>query len=87
MSDERERQLREVQAYFRLPSIGLVEKDLEVVRAIAHRTASLATLKKARRRHLKLLNQIASVISQKCDIVTLGREQELVHLLNRVWKG
>ena len=35
MSDEQERQLREVQAYFRLPSIGLVEKDLEVVRAIA----------------------------------------------------
>ena len=35
MNDERERQLREVQAYFRLPSIGLVEKDLEVVRAIA----------------------------------------------------
>jgi predicted nucleotidyltransferase component of viral defense system len=35
LSDERERQLREVQAYFRLPSIGLVEKDLEVVRAIA----------------------------------------------------
>ena len=35
MNDERERQLCEVQAYFRLPSIGLVEKDLEVVRAIA----------------------------------------------------
>jgi len=35
LNDERERQLREVQAYFRLPSIGLVEKDLEVVRAIA----------------------------------------------------
>jgi len=30
-----ERELREVQAYFRLPSIGLVEKDLYVVRAIA----------------------------------------------------
>jgi predicted nucleotidyltransferase component of viral defense system len=35
LNDEQERQLREVQAYFRLPSIGLVEKDLEVVRAIA----------------------------------------------------
>jgi predicted nucleotidyltransferase component of viral defense system len=35
LSDERARQLREVQAFFRLPSIGLVEKDLEVVRAIA----------------------------------------------------
>lgn len=30
-----ERELREVQAYFRLPSVGLVEKDLHVVRAIA----------------------------------------------------
>ncbi len=35
MNDERARQLREVQAFFRLPSIGLVEKDVEVVRAIA----------------------------------------------------
>ena len=30
-----ERELREVQTFFRLPSIGLVEKDLHVVRAIA----------------------------------------------------
>ena len=30
-----ERELREVQAHFRLPSVGLVEKDLHVVRAIA----------------------------------------------------
>ncbi len=30
-----ERKLREVQAFFRLPSIGLVEKDLHVVRAIS----------------------------------------------------
>lgn len=30
-----QRDLREVQAYFRLPSVGLVEKDLHVVRAIA----------------------------------------------------
>ncbi len=30
-----ERELREVQAFFRLPSVGLVEKDLYVVRAIA----------------------------------------------------
>jgi hypothetical protein len=29
------RELREVQAFFRLPSVGLVEKDLDVVRAIA----------------------------------------------------
>lgn len=35
MSDERLRELREVQAYFRLPGIGLVEKDLHVVRAVA----------------------------------------------------
>ena len=35
MSDETLRELREVQAYFRLPSVGLVEKDLHVVRAIA----------------------------------------------------
>ena len=31
---EAERELREVQAHFRLPSVGLVEKDLHVVRAI-----------------------------------------------------
>jgi hypothetical protein len=30
-----ERELREVQAFFRLPSVGLVEKDLHVVRAIS----------------------------------------------------
>ncbi len=35
MSDDAQRELREVQAYFRLPGIGLVEKDLHVVRAIA----------------------------------------------------
>jgi hypothetical protein len=32
---ETERTFREVQAYFRLPGVGLVEKDLQVVRAIA----------------------------------------------------
>ncbi len=32
---EAERELREVQAHFRLPSVGLVEKDMHVVRAIA----------------------------------------------------
>ena len=35
MSDDAQRELREVQAYFRLPGLGLVEKDLHVVRAIA----------------------------------------------------
>ena len=35
MSDDAQRELREVQAHFRLPSVGLVEKDLQVVRAIA----------------------------------------------------
>ena len=40
MSAETQRQFREVQAFFRLPSIALVEKDLHVVRAIA----ALATL-------------------------------------------
>ena len=35
MSAETQRQFREVQAYFRLPSIALVEKDLHVVRADA----------------------------------------------------
>lgn len=35
MSDDALRELLEVQAYFRLPSVGLVEKDLRVVRAIA----------------------------------------------------
>ncbi|HTV70690.1 MAG TPA: nucleotidyl transferase AbiEii/AbiGii toxin family protein [Rhizobiaceae bacterium] len=35
MSDETIRELREVQSYFRLPSVGLVEKDLHVVKAIA----------------------------------------------------
>lgn len=39
MSDEAQREFREVQAFFRLPSIGLVEKDLHVVRAIAALTA------------------------------------------------
>jgi hypothetical protein len=35
LSDDTQRELREVQAYFRLPGLGLVEKDLHVVRAIA----------------------------------------------------
>ena len=35
MSDDALRELREVQEHFRLPSIGLVEKDLYVVKAIA----------------------------------------------------
>jgi hypothetical protein len=35
LSDDAQRELREVQAHFRLPSVGLVEKDLHVVRAIA----------------------------------------------------
>jgi len=35
LSDERLRELLEVQAHFRLPSVALVEKDLHVVRAIA----------------------------------------------------
>ena len=35
MSDDAQRQFREVQTYFRLPSVALVEKDLHVVRAIA----------------------------------------------------
>jgi hypothetical protein len=43
LSDENSRELREVQAYFRLPSIGLVEKDLHVVRAIAALAALDAT--------------------------------------------
>lgn len=43
MSDERLRELLEVQAYFRLPSVGLVEKDLHVVRAIAALAAIDAT--------------------------------------------
>jgi hypothetical protein len=40
LSDESLRELREVQEHFRLPSIGLVEKDLYVVKAIA----ALATI-------------------------------------------
>jgi len=35
LSDEALRELLEVQAHFRLPSVALVEKDLHVVRAIA----------------------------------------------------
>ena len=35
MSDDASRELREVQAHFRLPGVGLVEKDLHVVNAIA----------------------------------------------------
>jgi Nucleotidyl transferase AbiEii toxin, Type IV TA system len=35
LSDDTQRELREVQAYSRLPGVGLVEKDLHVVRAIA----------------------------------------------------
>ena len=34
MNDEAQRELREVQTLFRLPSVGLVEKDVHVVRAI-----------------------------------------------------
>ncbi len=34
MSDDAQREFREVQAFFRLPSVGLVEKDVHVVRAI-----------------------------------------------------
>jgi len=34
LSDEAQRQLLEVQAFFRLPSVALVEKDVHVVRAI-----------------------------------------------------
>ena len=34
MSDDGQREFREVQAFFRLPSVGLVEKDVHVVRAI-----------------------------------------------------
>jgi len=34
LSDDALRQLLEVQAHFRLPSVGLVEKDIHVVRAI-----------------------------------------------------
>ena len=33
LNDEAQREFREVQAAFRLPSIGLVEKDFHVVRA------------------------------------------------------
>lgn len=43
MSDETLRELLEVQAHFRLPSVALVEKDLHVVRAIAALTAIDAT--------------------------------------------
>jgi hypothetical protein len=34
LSDDAQRELREVQEHFRLPSVGLVEKDLYVVKAI-----------------------------------------------------
>ena len=40
MSDESLRELLEVQAHFRLPSVALVEKDLYVVRAIVALTAT-----------------------------------------------
>ena len=43
MSDDAQRELREVQEHFRLPSIGLVEKDLYVVKAIAALAAIDAT--------------------------------------------
>jgi hypothetical protein len=43
LSDEGLRELREVQAFFRLPSVDLVEKDLYVVRAIAALAAVDAT--------------------------------------------
>ncbi len=35
MSDDHKRELREVQEHFRLPDIGLVEKDRRIVRTIA----------------------------------------------------
>jgi Nucleotidyl transferase AbiEii toxin, Type IV TA system len=35
LSDDAQREFREVQAFFRLPGVGLVEKDLHVVRTIA----------------------------------------------------
>jgi hypothetical protein len=35
LSDDTQREFREVQEHFRLPGIGLVEKDLYVVKAIA----------------------------------------------------
>ena len=34
MSDDTRSALREVKEYFRLPSVGLVEKDLYVIKAI-----------------------------------------------------
>jgi hypothetical protein len=34
LNDEAQRAFREVQAYFRLPGVGLVEKDMHVVCAI-----------------------------------------------------
>jgi hypothetical protein len=43
LSDDAQRELREVQAYFRLPGLGLVEKDLHVVKAIAALAAVDAT--------------------------------------------
>jgi hypothetical protein len=43
LSDDAQRQFREVQTYFRLPSVALVEKDLYVVRAIAALAAIDAT--------------------------------------------
>ncbi len=39
MNDDAQREFLEVQAYFRLPGVGLVEKDLYVVKAIAALTA------------------------------------------------
>jgi hypothetical protein len=35
LSDDAQRDFRQVQEHFRLPSVGLVEKDLYVVKAIA----------------------------------------------------
>jgi hypothetical protein len=43
LSDDTARQFREVQAYFGLPSVALVEKDLQVVRAITAIAAIDAT--------------------------------------------
>jgi hypothetical protein len=40
LSDDTLRQLLAVQAHFRLPSVGLVEKDLHVLRAISILAAS-----------------------------------------------
>ena len=45
LNGEAQRMFREVQAHFRLPSIGLVERDLHVIRAIAALAAIEAKLR------------------------------------------